>query len=68
MGFLASLVATSGTGRGTGKHEASMRRFVGRDETTRQACLKMPLPSADVLSKLTDVLLQWSSEAGGGRS
>jgi hypothetical protein len=42
-----------------------IQRLIGRDEATGQPCLKLPLPSADVLSRLAQALQQWSADAGG---
>jgi len=68
MGFLAPLAELSASGRNNGNGGSSIQDLIRRDEATGQPCLTIPLPSADVLSKLTDVLQQWSAEAGGGRS
>lgn len=67
MGFLAPLAAPASSGKGNQSEGLSIQRLMGRDETTGQPCLKLPLPSAKVLSKLTDVLHQWAAEAGDDR-
>lgn len=67
MGLLAPLAAASPEAN-QGENASPLQHVIGRDEATGQPCLKLPLPSADVLSRLTDALQQWSTDAARDRS
>lgn len=67
MGLFAPLAAASPE-TNQGENASPLQHLIGRDEATGQPCLKLPLPSADVLSRLTDALQQWSTDAARDRS
>jgi len=64
MGFLAPFTGAAAASAGEGTVTA-LERLVSRDEAGRP-CLKVPLPSAEVLGRLAAVLQEWSGGAGCG--
>lgn len=68
MGFLAPLIGAKTPTAKDGGAAPTIQRLVGRDEATGQPCLKLPLPSADVLNRLAQALHQWSADARRGDS
>jgi hypothetical protein len=53
--------ALSSPSPSTGSTRSPIERLITRDEHTGQPCLKLPLPDPQALTRLAELLNQWSS-------
>ncbi len=65
VGLIQPLADALTTGDGAGQARTQpLSRLVGRDETTGEPCLKLPLPDPRTLTRLTKLLEQWAKPDG----